>query len=83
METVISKEVPIKQQLGDILLDITWSKIASRYFGKSSAWLYSKLDGIDDSGGEYAFTNSEKLQFRNALFDFSERVRHTAEKIAV
>ncbi|GHT16413.1 hypothetical protein AGMMS4956_18850 [Bacteroidia bacterium] len=83
METVISKEMSIKQQLNDILLDITWSKIASRYFGKSSVWLYHKLDGIDGNGVENTFTNVEKVQFKNALFDFSERVRHTAEKIAV
>ena len=54
-----------------------------RYFGKSSSWIYHKLDGIDGSGNKSDFTYSEKLQMRNALIDFSERIRRAAETIDV
>jgi hypothetical protein len=87
METTITKTTTVKQQLTDILLDVTWSKIAKRYFGKSPSWIYNKMNkmnkmnGIDGSGGEGGFAEEEKEQLRNALFDFSERVRRAAENL--
>lgn len=67
------------------------SYIAEHYFGKSvawlsqrlngtlvRAWLYNKLNGIDDNGG---FTEKEKELLRGALFDLSERIRRAAETI--
>ena len=81
METIITKKTALKYQLQDIALDVTWSKIASRYFGKSSSWLYHKLNGVDGNGKSTDFTPEEKVQLQNALFDFSERVRRAAEQI--
>ena len=83
METVVSINKSIKSQISDIALDVSWAKIAKRYFGKSPSWIYHKFDGIDGNGGEGGFTVAEKIQLSNALFDFSERVRKVAEKIAV
>ncbi|GHU96224.1 hypothetical protein FACS1894156_7020 [Bacteroidia bacterium] len=81
METVISKKTALKYALQDIALDITWSKIATRYFGKSSSWIYHKLNGIDGNGQPTSFTEEEKNQFKNALFDFSDRIRISAYRI--
>ena len=81
--TVISKQYTVKQRLSDILMDISWAKISKKYFGKSSSWIYQKLDGIDENGNKSDFTYSEKLQLRNALFDFSERIRRAAETIEI
>jgi hypothetical protein len=80
---IISKQETIKQQLSDIILDISWAKISKKYFGKSSSWIYHKLDGIDDNGNKSDFTYSEKLQLKKALFDFSERIRNAAENIEI
>ncbi len=79
MKTAVAK--PVKQQLSDILMDISWAKISKKYFGKSSSWMYHKLDGIDGHGNSTDFTYSEKVQLKNALFDFSERIRKAAESI--
>ena len=81
--TVISKQYTVKQRLSDILMDISWAKISKKYFGKSSSWIYQKFDGIDENGNKSDFTYSEKLQLRNALFDFSERIRRAAETIEI
>jgi len=81
--TVLSKKDTIKQCLSDIIMDISWAKISMRYFGKSSTWIYQKLDGFDDKGNKSDFTYSEKLQLRNALYDFSERIRKAAETIEI
>ena len=84
MNTLIaSKQEVIKYQLSDIILDISWAKISKKYFGKSSSWIYHKLDGIDGNGNKSDFTYSEKLQLKNALIDFSERIRSAAEKIEI
>ena len=84
METVISipKTTALKYELRDIALDITWSKISSRYFGKSASWIYHKLNGVDGNGKPADFTGEERIQFKNALMDFSERVRNAALKVA-
>lgn len=72
---------PIKQQLGDILVSISWLDIARRYFGKSSSWLYHKLDGIDGNGGEGGFTDAELEQFKGALCDLADRIRRVADSL--
>ena len=75
------KRTTMSTQLSDIRQDITWSKIARRYFGKSASWMYNKLNGIDGNGGEGEFTYEEKLMLKNALYDFSARIRKAAEDI--
>ena len=81
MEIVEERKQTLKYELKDIALDITWSKIAGRYFGKSASWIYHKLDGIDGNGKPTDFVGEERIQFKNALFDLSERIRNAAYKI--
>ena len=70
-------------QLRDIRQDITWAKIARKYFNKSASWIYNKLNGVDGNGGDGEFTYSEKIQLKNSLYDFSERIRKAADSIIV
>jgi hypothetical protein len=82
METTISnKQKDIKPILSDVLLDITWSKIAKRYFGKSSSWMYNKINGVDGNGGAGGFTDAEREQLKGALIDFSFRLRTVSEQL--
>jgi len=84
METVAKEQTTMMMRLRDIALDVTWSKIAIRYFPeKSVSWLYNKLSGRDGNGGEGDFTYTEKVQLRNALFDFAERIRNAAQSIEI
>lgn len=85
METVVNvnkNEVNIisgvKERISDILMSISWREIARGYFGKSSSWLYHKLDGIDSQGG---FTPEEAQQLRDALNDLSNRLKVAADRI--
>lgn len=71
----------VKKKMGDILTSITWREIASRYFGKSSSWLYHKLDGIDGNGGQGGFTPAEAEQLREALIDLARRIKEAADAI--
>ena len=75
------KDAPLRQKLSDILIDVSWAEISRKYFGKSSSWLYHKLDGIDGNGGEGGFTDEELLQFKGALCDLAERIRKTADSL--
>ena len=81
MNTQTLKQTSVSTQLKHIRLDITWSNIARRYFDKSASWIYNKLNGIDGNGGDGDFTYSEKMQLRNALYDFSERIKVAADSI--
>ena len=83
METSIKvqQNVSVKNKLADILLDISMSKISTRYFEKSRSWLYHKLDGIDGNGKPTDFSDEEKEQLRNALQDLSERIAACAQKL--
>lgn len=78
MEAQVLQATSVKAQLQDVILDITWSKITGRYFGKSPSWLYNKLNGVNGDSLSYA----ERLQLRNALYDFTERIRKAADSIA-
>jgi hypothetical protein len=75
------KTATMKNQLNDIALDISWAKIAQKYFGKSTGWLYHKLDGRDSHGNILEFTSSEKRELREALLDLSSRIAIAAKNI--
>ncbi len=51
------------------------------YCGKSSSWLYHKLDGIDGNGGRGGFTKDELDTLSFALTDLSDRIRAAAERL--
>ena len=76
-----TKKVAMKDQIRDIALDISWAKIAQRYFGKSAGWLYHKLDGKNSHGSDIEFTDEEKIQLKEALLDLSDRIALAAKKI--
>lgn len=71
----------VKEKIYDIILDINIAKLANRYFGKSSGWLYHKLDRRDGNGKETDFSPEELEQFKGALFDLSDRIRKAAESL--
>lgn len=74
-------QTTMKMRLQDILLSITWRDIARRYFGKSSSWLYHKMDGIDGNGKKSDFSPEEAKMLQDALYDLSDRIRTAANTI--
>ncbi|MCL2328257.1 MAG: DUF5053 domain-containing protein [Bacteroidetes bacterium] len=84
MKTKTLRQTSLFNELDDIVSEISWGEIAEYYFpDKSVTWFYNKLRGVDGNGGKGEFTLGEKIQLRNALFDFSERVRKAAENITI
>lgn len=84
METVIIKQQDtqtMRQKLYDLLVAISWADLSRTYFGKSSSWLYHKLDGRDGNGKPTAFTPEETEKLKGALVDLSERIRRAADSI--
>ena len=71
----------VKQKMADILVAISWREIARTYFGKSSSWLYHKLDGIDGNGKTGGFSPEEAAQLKAALCDLSDRIRRVADTL--
>lgn len=86
MEIVVNKREKVlvsdvKSRLSDILMKITWREIATDYFGKSSSWLYHKLDGISGNGEIGGFTEDELFQLKGALVDLSDKIRKAADRL--
>ena len=77
----MEENTTIKQRLADILMVISWREIARQYFGKSSSWLYHKLDGINGNGGKGGFTDEERQKLKDSLLDLSIRIKQAAEEI--
>ena len=84
METTITttKQQTMKQTLSDILLDISWARLSTNYFGRSRSWLHQKLDGVGSNGGTGGFTPEEATRLKAALCDLSERIRRAADRIS-
>lgn len=84
MEVIINQQheaTIMKKQLADLLVAISWADLSRTYFGKSSSWLYHKMDGRDGNGKPTAFTPDEIQLLKDALLDLSNRIRRAAEKI--
>ncbi len=65
----------MRKELQNILLIISWRQFARQYFGKSSSWLYHKIDGIDK------ITDEERLQFKNSLLSLAREIQTTANSL--
>ncbi len=76
----VAEQLTVKQKVSDILLDISWRGLARRYFGKSSSWMYHKMDGIY-SGNNSGFTEQEKVELKGALCDLADRIRRCADTL--
>ena len=70
-----------KSRLSDILVAISWREVARTYFGKSSSWLYHKLDGVKGDGSDGVFTQAETVQLKGALEDLAKRITAAASKL--
>jgi len=71
----------MKTKVDDILVSISWREIARKYFGKSSSWLYHKMNGIDGNGGVGGFSPEEAVKMRDALRHLADRINACADKI--
>lgn len=71
----------MKQKLYDLLVAISWADLSRTYFGKSSSWLYHKMDGRDGNGKPTDFSAEEVQQLKGALCDLSDRIRRAADSI--
>ena len=84
MEIIMNQtkeRVSMKKRLADLLVAISWADLARTYFGKSSSWLYHKMDGVDGNGKPTSFTMEETEVLKGALVDLSERIRRAADSL--
>ena len=67
-------KVCVKNQLEEITEIISLKYIAKKYFGKTSSWLYNKINGAIVNGKPVYFTNDEIHTLNGALQDISKRI---------
>ena len=71
-------EMIFRAKLGDLPEALSFSYIAKKYFGKSRGWLMQKVNGNRVNGKMAVFTDEERLMFRKALQDLSEKMSTVA-----
>lgn len=71
-------EIIFRAKLGDLPDALSFSYIAKKYFGKSRGWLMQKVNGNKVNGKVAVFTDEERLMFRKALQDLSEKMSAVA-----
>lgn len=64
----------IKQKLGNMPKALSLSYISRTYFGKTSTWLYQRINGNKVNGKEARFTREEAYQLQNALHDLGSKL---------
>jgi hypothetical protein len=74
-------EMIFRAKLGDLPEALSLSYIAKKYFGKSRGWLMQKVNGNKVNGKIAVFTDEERLLFRKALQDLSEKMSTVAMKL--
>jgi hypothetical protein len=80
MEIQVKKE-STKDLMWDIIVDISWANLSTKYFGRSRSWLSQKMNGKDGNGGEGEFSETEKETLKRALNDLANRIQVCANKI--
>ncbi|MCQ2255132.1 MAG: DUF5053 domain-containing protein [Bacteroidaceae bacterium] len=75
MEELVLTKSDVKRKLSGVLMLISWREFSRRYFGKSSSWLYHKLDGISE------FTEEERLQMKTYLRSMAQELQNVADAI--
>ena len=64
----------MKKQLADLLVAISWADLSRTYFGKSSSWLYQRINGNKVHGKPAKFTTQELEKLRHALREISQSI---------
>lgn len=72
--TDIDKELTIREQLKDISEVVSLSYIAKKYFGKSRAWLYQRINGNSVRGQIYTLSPEEIDTLNFALREISNKI---------
>ncbi len=71
-------EMIARTKLGEVPEAVSFSYIAKKYFGKSRGWLMQKINGNLVNGKPASFTATERIQFRQALLDISNKLSAAA-----
>ncbi len=69
-----AEEVLVREKMEAILPMISVSYLAKHYFGRSSSWLYQRINGNKVHGKPAKFTTQELDKLRHALREISQSI---------
>ena len=75
-------EISLKVELNDVSKMLSMSYIAEKYFGKTSQWLYQRINGNTVNGKPASFTPDERKKLANSLCDIGGLIRRVGMQIA-
>lgn len=71
---VRAEEIRVREKMEVILPMISVSYLAKHYFGKSSSWLYQRINGNKVHGKPAKFTTQELDKLKHALKEISQNI---------
>ncbi len=76
------EELSVAVQLEPIIQYVSIAYIASRFFGKSRAWLHNKLNGNLSNGKPSVFTPEELNTLKKALDTIANEIKEASVKLS-
>ncbi|MFR5684722.1 DUF5053 domain-containing protein [Butyricimonas paravirosa] len=70
----LAEEIRVREKMEAILPMISVSYLAKHYFGKSSSWLYQRINGNKVHGKPAKFTAQELEKLRYALREIGQNI---------
>ena len=70
----LAEEIRVREKMEAILPMISVSYLAKHYFGKSSSWLYQRINGNKVHGKPAKFTAQELEKLRHALREIGQNI---------
>lgn len=70
----LAEEIRVREKMEAILPMISVSYLAKHYFGRSSSWLYQRINGNRVHGKPAKFTVQELEKLRYALREISQNI---------
>ena len=77
----MEKNITMRQRLADIQFIVNWAELSEEYFSHTRHWIYQKMGGNIVNGKPAGFTEEEKAQLKNALYDVARRITEAADKV--
>ena len=77
----MKEQITMRQRLADIQFIVNWAEMSEEYFSRTRHWIYQKMGGNIVNGKPAEFSEEEKQQLKNALYDVARRITEAADKI--
>lgn len=78
---IVGEELTVRRKVDDVYKIINWVYFSSAYMGRTHSWLCHKFANRHN-GKPFPFKDGERVKFKFALVDISNRIRRVADRLS-